>query len=144
MRSIYDAALAALSPQPGGGFRLEAAAADRLMDRLDKGEPAVTAQDLRPVLKLIAVLERKPASDQAAEKLIEVLRASPRAYAALSASRGGLATRARAVRRRLTTFEGRVAPNNVPTHDAPAPQGTLSARHLMRPIDPAAVKAKRK
>ncbi len=144
MRSIYDAALAALSPQPGGGFRLESGAADRLMDRLDRAEPPVTAKDLRPVLKLIAVLEHKPDSQAAAEGLIQVLRASPRAFTALSESRGSVATRARAVRQRLSTFEGRVAPNNVPTHDAPAPQGTLSARHLMRPIDSATAKAKRR
>lgn len=143
MSSIYEAALAALTHQPSGGFRLESLGADQLKDRLQGAEPPVSALDLQPLLKLIAVLEAEPESQGAAKGLVQVLQASPRAFTALSTAKAHRVNRGRVARRRLSTFEGRIARNNVPTYDAPAPQGTLRGRNLMRPIDSAEVKARR-
>ncbi len=141
--AIYEAALAALSYQPDGGFSLEVHRTEQLLSKMEQAKPGLSAQDLQPVLKLIAVLEEKPETAAGAEALVQLLRRSPRAMAVLSASKAELKNRSRAARGRLSAFEGRSASLSAPTHDAPVPQGTLSARSLIRPIDSAEVRARR-
>lgn len=143
MSSIYEFALAALSYQPSGGFELRQAQAKQLLERLEDIEQPINVEQLRPLLKLIAVLEKRDNCQGAAEELIEVLRRSPRAFALLRTSKTKRQDHPRVARSRLSSFEGRTIRRNAPTYDAPRPQGTLSGHELMRTIDSAEVKAKK-
>lgn len=145
MPSMQQLVLDALARR-GEGWRLPSHAADRLVTRLEelaRRAPDVVAAT-RPVLKLVVALRAEPASAAAADAIVVVLRRSPTIYAALRSRRIGAGSRGRRDAARLSAFEGRRGPVKAPLHDAPSPQGTLPARHLMRPLDPAAAKAKRR
>lgn len=130
----------------GQGWQLPSSAANRLVTRLEdltRRDPDVDAAT-RPVLKLVVALRAEPASAAAAQPIVDVLRRSPTLYAALRSRKIGAGSRARRDAARLSAVEGRRGAVKALLHDAPSPQGTLPARHLMRPIDPAVVKAKKR
>ncbi len=141
---MQDVVLAALTRGPGG-WHLDPTLAAKLPERLEvlarrAPDPAVAA---RPVLKLIAVLEADGAW-AAAEGLMAVLRATPTVYEALRQAKVRRGTGPRQAGQRLATFEGRAGSVSAPRYDSPAPQGTLPARNLVRPLDAAAVRAKKR
>lgn len=136
--SMQDLVLAALTRLPGGGWHLDPAQSEPLAERLDTlarkaTDPAAAA---RPVLKLIAALEADGASGSAAHTLVETLRRAPVIYEALAQAKAQRSGRAQRARSRLSSFEGRQDASTAPLHDAPAPQGSLPARELIRPLRP--------
>jgi hypothetical protein len=141
---MQDAVLAALTRLPGGGWHLDPARATRLseqLERMARQAPDVAAAT-RPVLKLIAALEAE--SGPAAEALVAVLRATPSVYRALRQAKLHRATGGRRAKDRLSTFEGRRASATAPIYDAPAPQGTLPARELIRPLERGAARTQKR
>lgn len=129
-----------------GGWQLPPAAAAGLTQRLDAmaRQSAHPTAEVQQVLKLVVALRAQPGSQGAAADVVAALRQAPAVYDLLRAAKLGVGARGRHDRARFSAFEGRRGGTKAPVHDAPIPQGTLPARQLMRPLDRAAVKAKRR
>lgn len=143
---MQDEVLAALTRRPDGGWDLEPKAALQLSQRLDvlARRSLQPSEDLRPVLKLIVVLESDGRSAFAARSLVRAIRRAPRAFQALVEARAQSASRTRDDLARFFAFEGRTEPPCAPLHHSPPPKGAFRARNLMRPLDRAAVRARRR
>ena len=144
---VLDRVLDALSQDPQqDGWLLDAAAAEHLRRWFSAytGHTEISLPELRPLLKLISVLESDGKSQPAANTLIQILRDTPRTFEILFKSQLGAATLARHTRARFSEFQDRKNRFTGPRHDAGVPQGTLPARMLIRPLDSAAMRARRR
>lgn len=146
MSLVLNAALEHLTEQDDGGWTLEAAAAKRFAAWLTffVGGPRGSYEALRPLLKLVAVLEADERSASAAQTLIRILRESPATFEMLFQAQEGGASQARRTGARFISFSGRTRRTTTRTHDAPAPEGSLPGRVFMRPLDAAAVRAQKR
>ncbi len=143
---VLDAALEHLTEHDDGGWTLDPVAAKRFAAWLTffAGGPRGSYEALRPLLKLVAVLEADGRSAAAAQTLIRILRESPVTFELLFQAQEGGASHARRTGARFPSFLGRTRRATAPTHDATAPQGSLPGRVFMRPLDAASVRAQKR